>query len=536
MKMRQKTIQQLLVFIFFALFAVYFAIIWKNSLVWQQGNLVAGHPFIWADWSMHLPMIAAFAWKNPGLWFANNPIYAGAPLNYPFVANLISGLLWHGGLPLTWSTALPSYIFTLGLLFALYAFWRQELKARIWPLIAILLFLCSGGLGFVLGIKQPELLLNPAAMLTQIEGTGIVFTNIFVGMLLPQRAFLLGMPLGVMLLGLVFRLSGRRKAKPVHLGLGGVMAGLLPIIHTHTYIVLVLMSAWLFLWSYRLWRRWAWFVVPAMVVSLVVYIAFLRGTPAAQFFSWHPGWMADPGLLNWLLFWIKNWGVFLFLAIGGTYLAFQQKQTRFTLINLGWWLIFGLANLIQFQPQMWDNSKLLAWVYFGLIPAALYPLFKMWNRRQAFSRLLVLVLVVLTCLSGAVDLVHILDAPTHSFTMISADEFKVSEYVRERVPESAVILTADGVASPPIMLSGRSIIMGYPGWAFSYGFPISQRVDDIPRMYAGGSIAETLIDQYHISYVYLGNAEMKYVVNRAYFASHYPLAFAVGDLQLYKVR
>jgi uncharacterized membrane protein len=84
----------------------------------------------------------------------------------------------------------------------------------------------------------------------------------------------------------------------------------------------------------------------------------------------------------------------------------------------------------------------------------------------------------------------------------------------------------------------RPILLGYPGWAFNFGFLYRQRELDIYTMYAGGSETESLLKKYGVSYVVIGpseryNRNMK--VNEAYFTK-YPLILHYNNMKVYDVR
>ncbi|MEP7167105.1 MAG: hypothetical protein ABI758_03960 [Candidatus Woesebacteria bacterium] len=492
--------------LFFLGWIVFFFALWKGMLVVKPDGLYAGHPYVWADWSMHIGLVNSFAYRPLSLWFSSHPFFAGAPLNYPFVINLISGILIRLGVSLSVSMLLPSFLLSLGLLATLYFFYKRFFTNTKTICIAALLFLCSGGVGFAL----VQTFSDSTVVLTKIPEKGIEFTNIIMGMLVPQRAFLLGLPIGLWLLSSIIDFTRNKKPSIAKLVGMGLVAGLLPIIHTHTYIVVVLFSAWVLLYQRTHWREWIAFGTTSAVVSALVYLFFLRSSVSvASFFSWQPGWYVHTGILPWMLFWLKNWGVFLVLALIGTYLIYIRRRVEFAYIS-AWWMIFILANLIQFQPQSWDNSKLFAWVYVGLgIPAA-YCLYLLWRTKYKLAKVSVCVLVFLASLSGGIDLLHMLDFSHQTFRMLSADEISLGTWVREHTTPDAVFVTPELVSNPIPMMSGRSVVMGYSGWVFSYGFPYTDRQREMTALYSGDSTAlDRLQNMTAIQYVYIPHDQTK---------------------------
>jgi hypothetical protein len=483
--------------LFFFGWSLFFFLLWKNMLVFKADGLYAGHPYVWADWSMHTGLVSSFAYRPLELWFSSHPFFAGAPLNYPFVVNLISGVLVRLGLPMTSSMTVPSLIFSLGLLWAMHLFYEKSLRGTTASLIASLLFLCSGGIGFW----------YRADILTKIPEKGIEFTNVILGMLVPQRAFLLGMPIGLVILTFLLRFLEKKKVSPKILIGIGILAGLLPIIHTHTYLVIVMMSAWMFIFSYREWRKWLLFGIPATLISTIVYSVFLRSTVGAtSFFTWHPGWFIQTGVFDWILFWLKNWGLFFILSIFGTILLRNNRSQL--IVTCGWWVIFLVANLVQFQPQTWDNSKLFAWVYLGLAVPAVVMLQNLWQQKHIFAKALVGVLIFISSISGAVDLIHMLDFQRNTYRMLTSEEIEIGQWVQRNTDPAAVFLTPELVSNPIPMISGRSVVMGYSGWVFSYGFPYTDRKQAIESVFAGNNSSVTAIQNIvPVHYLYVPGSE-----------------------------
>lgn len=486
--------------LFFISWTLFFFFLWKSMLVFKADGLYAGHPYVWADWSMHVGLVSSFAQRPADLWFASHPFFAGAPLNYPFVVNLISGLLVRLGMPITSALTVPSFFFSILFLWTLHRFYTKSVGRSPAALVACLLFLCSGGIGFWYG----------GDILTKIPENGIEFTNVIMGMLVPQRAFLLGMPVGLILLTFLLRFFEKKDISPKILIGMSVLAGILPVIHTHTYIVVVMMSAWMFLFSWREWKKWFLFGIPAALLSLLVYSIFLRSTVSAtSFFTWHPGWFTQTGILDWILFWLKNWGTFLILSIVGTGLLSHTKQLRSQLIMTGgWWLIFLIANLVQFQPQTWDNSKLFAWVYLGLAVPALLTLKMLWQQKYFYTKIVAVLLIFISCYSGAVDLASMLDFEKNSYRMLTNDEIKVGEWVRSNTGPDDVFLTPEIVSNPIPMISGRSVVMGYSGWVFSYGFQYSKRQQTIKSLFAGDQNSMSILQEMiSVEYMYIPRGE-----------------------------
>jgi hypothetical protein len=167
--------------------------------------------------------------------------------------------------------ALPlhSFVFSVALLLALYAFARRVLGGPGRAAFAIVLFLLGGGWGWWLSIRA-ALSSGPAsAACSRIRGTEPPRRprtsggrNLYFSLIAPQRAYLYGLPLGLLALRLLW--SGIESGRISRFAFAGVVAGLLPLAHQGTLLSLALITPFLFLLFPS--RRWfAFFGLWALV-------------------------------------------------------------------------------------------------------------------------------------------------------------------------------------------------------------------------------------------------------------------------------
>lgn len=488
---------------------MYFSVLWVRILSLRPEGLFAGHPYVWADWSMHLALAANFAYRPLEHWFDSLPVYAGAPVTYPFVSNLVSGLLLRLGFSYPFSFLVPSIVATMITLVVLYQFFTVLLRSSKASCLAATTVLCSGGIGafLLLNEKGLSILWDPTVTTTQIPALAIEMNTIVASMLIPQRAFLFGFPLGLLLLQFLytqfFSKDNNTAFSPrQYIGMG-LLAGLLPIIHTHTYLVIVFASVWIGLFSLSSWKRWLYFAVPAAIVSLVVYLTFLKdGVSSSAFFSLVPGWYARDGILSWVWFWLKNWGAFLGVAAIGTIQLRTQRTRKLFNFALFFWVLFLVGNLVQFQPQIWDNTKIFAWVYVGLTIPVVILIARLY-RVSRIGTLSAALLVFVLIFSGAIDLLHNLNHEKKTFQMLSSQEISLGIAARQFIPPEEFVLTPASVTNPISMIGGRSVVLGYPGWAFSYGLSYADRERDITEAYQGIQALDTVAARYGATYVYV---------------------------------
>lgn len=104
----------------------------------------------------------------------------------------------------------------------------------------------------------------------------------------------------------------------------GIAAGMLPLAHAHSFMVVILVAGFLTIFFGRL-RLWAVFFGFALLLGLPQVITTVRGSAvsAGGFFGWQLGWMK--GNEEFLWFWFKNTGVFAPLVMFGMWIALNRR-------------------------------------------------------------------------------------------------------------------------------------------------------------------------------------------------------------------
>lgn len=521
----------------------FFIIVWSNMFTQTEQGIFVGHPFVWADWSMHLAHINWFSEQAPERWLSCQPTYACARFNYPFMTNLISGLLLRANTSLTFSILLPSLVFSvIGTLF-LAKLYTTVVRKDLPVALALLIALASGGMGVFLAfgaalIKQPLEITSWTAF-TQLSSAGIEFTNIFLAMLLPQRAFLLGLGIALAALIQVWKTYLHKTLSRSSWIVFSISMGILPFAHSHSFLVVGWITIFLALWqtvqthphtASTAWR-WGKLGLPSLFFFGLIYHFFLQSPDVVpSFATFHLGWMAKPGVLNWLQFWFLNWGVFGLLAIIGTLLFKKEGHPAFSWSIAGWSL-FLVANVFQLQPQIWDNSKVFAWAYILLAPTAAFALLRIKTIRW-IGGVLAALLFFCTIASGLTDLLRMQHIWSQPIELASMEQLQLTKFIRQNTPAESIFLTAEYPANP-ITLAGRAIVMGYPGWAFSHGLPHVQRSKDIREMYQSPRANRSLFSTYQIRYVFLGLHEASYQPETAFFEQNFTAIFSNSAGTLY---
>lgn len=495
-----------------------------------------GHGNVWSDWSLHVSQVSRFAYTAPQYWFTST-YFSGGKLTYPFVSNLISGVLVRLELGYPLAMIGPSLLFWVATLLVLFWFGSWILGSSRQAALAVTLFFCSAGLGILRIFGRPswfsELtnLSRDYTQFTQYEwGTG----SLFLGMFLPQRAFLLGFWIALLCWGIWLRSLDQKNSMNKWRGivLAGLGAGCLPIIHMHSFLAIILLSipVALVFYDQRL-KEVLLFAAAAATVSIPLYLIFISGGIQIEFFHFRVGWTAHD-LLDWLNQWLWQWGAMLLLAgVGLWRLRGKLSLLRWTVLS-SFWFLFVVANIIQFQPVAWDNTKLFLWVYWGLSLASAGFLAQLW-RQGIGKKIAVASLFIVLTMTGAAELWRSSHLDHYTYQATSQEEFALAEKIRHRTSPDAVFATASLHNHWVTMWAARPVVMGYSTWVWNFGYDYQERERDLTALFQNPERRQEIIEKYGIDFIVMGPEEWQFF--RANTFTDLPIFAESLNTKVYKV-
>lgn len=479
-----------------------------------EGWFSAG--YTWSDLALHLSLASHFAYLDK--LSLEMPIFAHGNLSYPFLVDFFSGLLIKLGSTSQVAFFWPTLVLLLAFLRLSLGFATRVLKSAKAAALHLLLYLGSGSaLGLWYYLQDASVKGVIAYMdfdYSQLAtGTGnrlfpdLVFANSVTSSLLPQRSLLMG--IGVVVL-VFFFVVAKKPSLPAHrgyslAGLSGLLIGGLPLIHVHSFLVVMgVLIIWLLL---TLWQRAEWkLAVFTLGVGLLAALTQLlwqfQSSYNDHFGHFFTGWMTEEGQ-SIGVFWLRNLGLWLILLIPALIWVFRKKPSKemvtITLAGLG---IALIANLYIFQPNVWDNMKFFTYAYYFLsLPLAAWLI--TWHKK-IWSRLLLWMVVLIMILPGGLAIAR--DAKLN-YRVLTPTEVDLGEKLRQVLPQDAVVLTTSRHNHPIPLLTGRKIVLGYTGWLWSYGinyYPVEQ---DIAKIWLGGSPAWVLLKQYGVTHIVISDNE-----------------------------
>jgi len=522
-------------------------IVFGRAMFEQADGIYTGVIHNYGDLPFHLAVISRFAYGNN--FPPEDPTYAGVRFAYPFLADFLAAMLTIAS---SVRPALQVENFVLVVSFVvLLRYWAFEVTgdrraAVLTPVLALL----SGGLGWLLFVREAakvgvaNLLKRLPHDYTIMQGHEWRLGNLVTTLLIPQRSILFGLPLAVTVFTLWWVARSREQmaseASPSKANVrrmigAGAITGLLPLVHAHSFVVVIVVGAFLaLLVDRKRMRIWVPYFATALVLALpqIVWSTHGTGISASRFIAWKIGWDSDGH--NVILFWLKNAGLVIPLAATALIWDGDRIRVNHDLVHfyVPFMVCFLVSNVLRLAPWIWDNVKVIVYRQLASMPLVALTLARFWGGRW-WRRLATVTLFAALTLAGALDLWRVLSRASQERVFSRAD-LAFAAFVREATPPNSLILHAP-IHNHPVFLTGRRSLMGHPGHVWSHGLEYGPRRADIERIYAGRPGAETLLVEYGIDYIVLGPPERSEVRPNYPFLEQYERVGDAGGFTLYRV-
>ena len=512
-----------------------------QSFPLKENGLYTGRA-MFGDTPFHLSMITAFLYGD------NFPptyrLFPPEPLTYPYLPDFQSAVLMNLGLSINAAFVMTGVPLALALTGLLYCLARRLLARWQASVLATFLFLFNGGFGFLYFLENWrkrgqgfwQFLYYQPLNYAHEDKLRLYWDNVIIGQILPQRPSIYGMAIAFLVF-ILFAGVWRRwgEEKPIAawdswetLLAAGIMTGLLPRVHSFSFVALGLISVGIFLLRPR--RVWILFWFPALLLALPQVIDVNQHIMGRSFFFLQPGWIGNYQK-NWPLFCLRNFGLPLLLIFPAWCATSRPWRTFY----LPFAFVFVFCFFVSISPDPYNNTKLFYYWYALttiLIAGWLYKLAT--EHRQRFLALL-LILV-----STATGFVSVCDGGFHSWLMFSREEMAAATFARDQMSPHAVILAAPSFDQPIVSMAGRATVLGFIPWLWSHGYAdaeIRPRLADIKAVYKGSPRTRQILDQYNVSYIYFSSVErMEFGITALPANWPFPVVFHHGDITIFKAR
>ena len=299
----------------------------------------------------------------------------------------------------------------------------------------------------------------------------------------------------------------------------------------------------------RLWKELGWYLLYGGI-ACVLSVPQLFGFTFGQVFQegmqeasnsfiqpWFNWVNSTDGTFSGMIdgygwFYLKNIGLpFLMLIF-----ALFERRPAWRRLFAGALPIILAAEFIRFQPNIYDNNKLLylAWLLCAIIVADWCGV--VWRKLKDFrARPVIAVLAAVTIfLSAGLTLWR---ECVSNYQLFSAGAVQAGEYVRDETEEDAVFLTGVHHLNPVASIGGRRIVCGPDLWLYYHGLDTNARKADIGRFYADPEGNQDVIARYGVDYVAVSSYERNdYRVNTAALDRLYSRVYQNGEMTIWRVQ
>jgi hypothetical protein len=499
-----------------------FAIFAVRSFCWllyiDGDQLRIQSPNNLGDIALHITYIRNFA-NGVALW-PENPIYVSGAIRYPVGIDLFNALLVLAGIELRHGLI---WVGLLASLATFYAFWRWAGS------FGIAAFLFNGG---VAGFQ----ILHTWKWSDYQGVPSIAWKSIPLAMFVTQRGLLYAIPAGLLLL-----YHWRAKFFPAHQGaalskapssknVGGLkttdapsrrpplpfwvecsLYASMPLFHVHTFMALSIALGFWFLIGKSAMRKQLLLLGGCAIIPATFFVWLVSNHfQASSVFAWQPGWVQtiDEFAKPFFEFWWANFGVWLplilFFCALCIWRAWQSGvRSIFRLpVNLAFLIpaaaIFTLTCLIKFAPWEWDNTKVMIWAYFMILPFLWKDLIARWPQEVRVG------LYVALFGSGFVSLMGGLAAP--GYDLASRGEIDGVAIAVRNLPMEARF-AAFPTYNHPLLLNGRKVVLGYPGHLWTQGFDFGKTNDELTSLMNGAVNWREIAHRLRVRYLFWGREE-----------------------------
>lgn len=481
---------------------------WTHSLVRdKEGIWTAGAS--WGDYGAHGSFISHFAAASS--LPSDLSIAAGEKITYPFLIDFLSSMYTTAGMSLHDSLFFPGVLLALSIVQLLITTGLRLFHRISVGIGGMVLALTMGsaagawaawddwresgqGLFTFLG-KLP-------LDYSQVLDSNAQVTNMVADALLPQRAILFGISVGLIVLTLL--IDWRERQGRWQLWTAAVLIGLMPMTHAHTFLLGGALLATLTL--HTAWKRRSIpkdFLGPIGLALLLAAPQILwqqtangRGTGG----RFRLGWTIQQGESVLGFYW-ANFGL-LGLALLIVPLALRRNQNRQLLWLLPAAALFGVAQVYAFQPFEYDNLKLISWAlllggfYVAYLASELVRRHRAWLAAVIPAGLLIIT-------PGVLSIVREFQL---RFQFATPDDIAMADWVAKNTPIDAVFATTDRPNISIATLAGRKLIMGYRGWLVSYNIPYTDREAAVKAALAG-RFQDPLLQRFGATYLAVNASE-----------------------------
>ncbi len=500
----------------------------------------------YGDMPMHLGFIKYIA--QSGEFLPRYPLLGGTHrFGYPFLCETVSSVFVVLGADLRTAYLLPMLPAFLSVYGMFWQLARRVTDSVGKACLAFYLFFMGSGLGFVYFLGSAD---SFAGIFTGFYTTptnfvekNIEWVNPIVDLLIPQRATLFGWCVLLPAVYLLWRFcyEGERRLWP---WLAALVLPL-PLLHTHSALALVLLclvgGVYTLAQGPRRKTLLPWLGLAA--VCGAAWLCQMLPTVLAQsldgqhMLRLHFNWVNGHGRRH---------------AAGPVAVVLRQKHRAgvssadpcrlsapcrhppAVAVRRRCWRSWLLAEFVVFQPNNYDNNKLLyVWHILGCILAAQLLVDIFAEVRVLPWRALGLAACCFAGMFGSVLTVG--REALSDYRQWSADDMALADHIDENAGSDALFLTSDSHLTPVFALAGRRILCGSGSYVYYHGMDYSAEYNAMRALYETPD--EDTLAAWDIGYaVFDSSVYAKFAADESWYAARYDVWYENAACRVYKIK
>jgi len=511
----------------------------------EDGGMIFGQS-TYFDANIHLSFITTPVAQ--GKIPFNYNILPTMQVSYPFLSDTVSSSVYIWGASLRYAYILPTVIGAFTVFTGAYFFFFEWLKKFSKAIIAWLLFFFNGGFGFIYfldGLKLSgtnftriftELYQTP----TNLNDKMVRWVNTFCDMMIPQRATLFGWMMLFAVLYLLYRAVFNKKKR--YFIFAGVLAGLTPLISTHIFLSIGIISVvWMMsrlvpmirikpivisiitlvilgcvltvaVASYLITKdldKMALYVLLTGTISIgcsyifLIILALFKGCFKELCTTW------GAYLASVLIFALPQLICFTFKQSGGSgflvphfnWVNYQDEYIWFYIKNVGVCalliipaviyadrknrsvaapiaILMLIAETFALQPNAYDNNKLLYPAYVLVCGCVASFMLALWEKIKTVKGSRLIAVFTLFLCFISGVLSMGREVVAGEYEIFPAYGVELAEYVEKNTEPDSIFLTGNTYANTITGLTGRNIVCGSNSFFSTHGLP---GYDDLQR-------------------------------------------------------
>lgn len=441
-----------------------------SSFSYKQGFMEISSKS-WSDFASHIPLIRSFSLGNN--FPPQYPLFSGPIIRYHFLFFALVGLLEKSGLRIDLALNIPSILGFSFLILMIYIFAKGFFKSKVVGILSIIFFLFNGSLEFI-----------------QLFSKNLPLKDIFTSVITSNKFLAFG-PYDNNIVSAFWNLNIYTNQRHLALSFGsailiiylfsvkkinlnykkslffGLIIAIMFLLNMAVFLMLDVVLFFIFLLIYKE-RKYLFFILLSSSLFSLPFYLLERSRDSISGISIHFGYLvANLNLLNFINYWIQNFGLHL-LLITGAFILCDKEKRRFL---LSVFFLFIIGNLFQFSPEVAANHKFFNFfMIFGVMYSA-YFIYFLWKRSLLIRPFLVIIIFFLI-FSGLIDFFPIFN--DYKIPLADYPANKDILWIIKNTKPDSVFLNSNYLYTNST-LAGRKNFLGWPYFAWSQGYDTTDR-------------------------------------------------------------